>query len=441
MRRIVLATLGCLAMLTVTSQAHAAGVTAWTWGRARPIDAPMTIDQIACPDAQLCVATDSSGHILTTHDPLSASSRWTRASVATYALGDLACPSATLCVAVGGDGVEVSTDPSGGASAWRPTEVDPGDGLSAIACPSTGLCVATDDNAGVVSTTDPAGPSSGWTRTVLAAQEPQQCGKYFMTCPAPLPSVSCPAVTLCVAMDDDGDTFVTSDAGASWSSGATAPIGAGYTGGAGVIACPAVNLCVTETGMYYEWEVATTTDPTDPTSLAWNAYGTEFDPDPVSCPRVDLCLAGNRVSTDPAAGTGSWRVANLYGQIPVYDAACPTATACIAVAGGAVIVGTPAHAPTFAGRRPSITGTARVGALLQASPGRFDGSGRLYYAYQWQRCDRGCVSIVNAQSNTLRLRRGDRGARIRVQVTAINIAGQSQPASSARSARVRPRRR
>src|ERR1700735_4040254 len=101
MRRIALAVLVCVPLLVAAGPADAAGVTAWAWGHAQRIDTGSTLDQIACPDAHVCVATDSSGHILTTDDALSASSRWTRASVATYALGDLACPSTTLCVAIG----------------------------------------------------------------------------------------------------------------------------------------------------------------------------------------------------------------------------------------------------------------------------------------------------------------------------------------------------
>jgi hypothetical protein len=95
-----------------------------------------------------------------------------------------------------------------------------------------------------------------------------------------------------------------------------------------------------------------------------------------------------------------------------------------------VVVGTPA-----AIEAPRISGHARVGRYLSASTGRWSGPPTAY-RFQWLRCDaRGgsCVRIRHAARSTYRITRRDGRHRLRVRVTAVDVAGRrsSRSASTA----------
>jgi Invasin, domain 3 len=75
---------------------------------------------------------------------------------------------------------------------------------------------------------------------------------------------------------------------------------------------------------------------------------------------------------------------------------------------------------------PSISGTATVGRALKATPGTWSGTSPIVYAYQWQRCNPGCSAIAGSRSSSYTLIRTDRGARVRVSVTASNTRGSAQ---------------
>jgi hypothetical protein len=87
---------------------------------------------------------------------------------------------------------------------------------------------------------------------------------------------------------------------------------------------------------------------------------------------------------------------------------------------------------------PSISGQAREGRLLTASPGTWSGSTPMTFTYRWLRCgpDGGapdgsnCLQIGGATSNTYTLRGADVGVRIRVRVTAQNADGTDAAASN-----------
>jgi hypothetical protein len=87
--------------------------------------------------------------------------------------------------------------------------------------------------------------------------------------------------------------------------------------------------------------------------------------------------------------------------------------------------------PTF-GEPPTIAGTATEGQTLSATRGFWTNkpSG---YADQWQRCDssgNNCQAIAGATSQSYTLTAGDVGSTIRVQETASNSEGMSEPAES-----------
>jgi hypothetical protein len=83
---------------------------------------------------------------------------------------------------------------------------------------------------------------------------------------------------------------------------------------------------------------------------------------------------------------------------------------------------------------PAISGTAKSGQTLTASPGSWSGTQPISYAYQWRRCDPsggGCANISGALSQTYVLTSGDVGRTIRVVVTATNVAGSASATSAA----------
>jgi hypothetical protein len=82
---------------------------------------------------------------------------------------------------------------------------------------------------------------------------------------------------------------------------------------------------------------------------------------------------------------------------------------------------------------PTITGTAQLGQTLTEAHGSW-----LYsptsYTYQWQRCDssgEGCVWISGATAQTYVPVAADLGHKLRVDETASNAGGSSDPASQA----------
>ncbi len=81
---------------------------------------------------------------------------------------------------------------------------------------------------------------------------------------------------------------------------------------------------------------------------------------------------------------------------------------------------------------PKITGTAKVGQTLTASPGSWS-NGPTSYAYQWQDCNTtgaGCVAIVAATSSSYVLGSAQAGATVRVAVTAANAGGSATATST-----------
>lgn len=182
--------------------------------------------------------------------------------------------------------------------------------LTGISCPSVTLCVAVDDAGNVVASRDPASGASSW--HVAAIDNGQM-----------LMGVSCASSSLCVAVDERGAAFTSSDpssGAASWRRVAT---GASQLSG---VSCPSMSLCVAVGGQ----DAYVTKNPAAQ-SAAWistDVESTPCSPPPpntdysyscppnllaVSCPSATLCVAadddGNVVSSeDPTSGSGAWNV-------------------------------------------------------------------------------------------------------------------------------------
>ena len=204
------------------------------------------------------------------------------------------------------------------AWSWSSLEpVDPSTNLSDVSCPSVSLCVAVDIHGNVLSSTNPTGGASSWA-TVHVTN-------------GGLSGISCPSVTLCVAVGSLGTVFTSTDPAGGASTWTAASIDGYNTLYA--VSCPSVSLCV---AVDSAGNVFTSGDPTGGVS-AWTlaragpASGippvscfpafvcTVADPLQllgVSCPSVSLCVAtvadGDLLtSTDPTGGTSAWATTHL----------------------------------------------------------------------------------------------------------------------------------
>jgi len=82
---------------------------------------------------------------------------------------------------------------------------------------------------------------------------------------------------------------------------------------------------------------------------------------------------------------------------------------------------------------PSITGTATVGSVLQASRGQWTGSQPITYSYIWLRCSAqgdNCSEIPGANDTQYELRDADSGRTVRVRVIARNDRGANSAISN-----------
>jgi hypothetical protein len=92
---------------------------------------------------------------------------------------------------------------------------------------------------------------------------------------------------------------------------------------------------------------------------------------------------------------------------------------------------------------PGVSGSARVGSVLSASPGTWRGASPMQFAYHWQACDAAaaCVDLPGQTDSSLRADASTVGRRLRVVVTATNVEGSATAVSAptgvvARAARV-----
>lgn len=86
---------------------------------------------------------------------------------------------------------------------------------------------------------------------------------------------------------------------------------------------------------------------------------------------------------------------------------------------------------------PTVSGAAKQGKTLTASPGTWTGSPTAY-SYQWLRCSSGgCSPIAGAVGSTYLVSRADVGSSLEVKVVASNSSGASSPAVSAPTGTVR----
>ncbi len=340
---------------------------------------------MSCPNAGLCVATGSSGALVTSTDPTAGPGAWSfvrpgpeslpaGVGVAEYngsQIRGVSCPTTEFCVAASLNGyLYVSQNPAGPASAWDIADVSPkgpNTHMYGISCPAPSLCVAVATGGRIVTSTNPSGRGSAWQSTQLA--EALQ-----------LSGVSCPSLSLCVAVGRDGTIASSTDptAGAGAWHVASQP-GFGLLYG---VSCPSPSLCVTANAT----DVFTATAPTGEASAWADAPGvTPLQMTAVSCATPSACAAVNNnadvfTSLEPTGGPGAWSFVNAIpytAENGVFGISCPTESFCaMAAAQGRVSISTDPFgdeaAPVKPGsgrhhRRPTVKLTGHPRARVMTS--------------------------------------------------------------------------
>jgi subtilisin family serine protease len=82
---------------------------------------------------------------------------------------------------------------------------------------------------------------------------------------------------------------------------------------------------------------------------------------------------------------------------------------------------------------PQLSGTAIETQTLTAAAGTWSGTQPIDHSYRWQRCDSAgaCVDIAGATGSTYTLTAADVGAKVKVVVSATNMAGSTEAVSEA----------
>ncbi|HET6816322.1 MAG TPA: hypothetical protein VFH66_03750 [Mycobacteriales bacterium] len=300
----------------LTSTNPTGGAVAWTKSN---VDGTHPLSAISCPTASLCVATDIWGNVISTSDP-TAGAAWTVVNVAaTRSLQAVSCPSASLCVVADDSGdVITSTSPTGGSDAWNTTYVGGSTSSydAAVTCPATTLCIVTDRDGHIFTSTNPTGGAAAWTASNVA-----------------LYSLSCPSVSLCVAVSDASVGTITTSTNPTGGSSAWISAPLGVSGIAGV-SCPSSVLCV---AVDDGGNVLASTSPSRGTWTFGHVDGAALSPNAftaVSCPSASFCVAvddvGNALTSTNPTGAGTWAAANVDGTHRLWSVSCPSASLCIA---------------------------------------------------------------------------------------------------------------
>jgi hypothetical protein len=204
-------------------------------------------------------------------------------------------------------------------------------GITALSCPSMSLCVALDEFGNVLTSTSPGDPGS-WR-------------KIRPPVPISAAAVSCPSVSLCVAVgvrrSAAGWVLVSTDPVGGAAAWRAAPLS--HVEAPTAVSCPSASLCV---GVDLNGDVLSSTDPTGG-SRAWRAAHVDTvrgfaAPGPilegVSCPSASLCIAaddegGVLTSTNPTSGSSAWRRVRQYLGAGLAGVSCPSVSLCVLASG------------------------------------------------------------------------------------------------------------
>jgi hypothetical protein len=356
------------------------------------------LQSVSCPSDTMCQAIDIDGRV-TTYD----GARWTAPAVIDQRdLNAISCPTTTFCVAVDQGGAALTWRNGG----WTTTASVDTSALRDVACAAASFCVATDVD-GRSLTYD----GTSWGPPVAIGFPPS--------------SISCPTTTFCAAQSVP--SFSTFD-GTTWATPTSIPTRGGLSAS---VSCTSATFCMS---------VGNGTATYD--GHAWHPL-TSADQQIVSCSSSARCAAvggddgfnyADGAWSDTSIDLGSL-VETSFPVVELTGVSCSPSGACEAIdRDGRAVSYTPPTVRPAATTAPAITGSAVRGGVLRARTGTWTGTDPLAYAYRWQRCRRTCSTVRGATRATYHLGLRDLGMRLRVTVTASNVAG----AQSAQSAMVGP---
>jgi hypothetical protein len=276
-----------------------------------------------------------------------AAANWTTArlpgSAGKVFLMGASCPSTSLCVVSGTNNlIATSTDPTGGSGAWDyryvgdgpwpkteewPTEGISGKPIRAVSCPTVSLCVGVTEQGNIYSSTNPTGPSSAWNWTQVDDGKGRNTHLF---------GVSCPTASFCVAVsgrrDDPGHIFTSTEPTGGAQAWHSITLAEPFEFRA--VSCPTASLCV---AVGADGRVVVSTEPTGDSS-AWRIVGAPGGSGTVQgvfCLTV-LCISGNEggnllTTTSPAGPLGSWDSFPGGGSVQITGGSCASPSLCIAV--------------------------------------------------------------------------------------------------------------
>jgi hypothetical protein len=271
-----------------------------------------------------------------------------RTSIGSHARRTLFALAGVLCAA----GIGASAAQAASPLAWGSpvlSDSSPGAaGITGLSCQSVSLCVAVDDNGNVLSSTAPVSGAWGAAAPIHAS-------------PPHLTAISCPSAAQCFAVDTTGNAYssATPASPAAWTPGnidGVNPLNA--------VSCASTSLCIAVDNV---GNLLASTTPGILTSGSWptlHVDGTNHIT-AVSCPTTTLCAAvddhGNvLLSTNPTS-LSSWQATPLLASsIALTAVSCNSAGLCVAVASDGSVHATAnaaASAPTWSATRIDTAGS------------------------------------------------------------------------------------
>jgi hypothetical protein len=278
-----------------------------------------TMNSVFCLSSSFCAAVTNVGelYIADTEAKVEDKEAWKSTDVdGTTALHGISCISTTSCVAVDSAGDELNlTIESSGAATVSKDDIDGTNELTAVTCASS-ACVTVDDQGNIFVSTN---AGEDWSEQSLVVGNK-------------LTSVSCMSSSLCLAADTTG-TVMTFDPAAAPSS-KTQSIDENGVNAASCI--PSSTDCIvsdSKGNAYYATNVSTGTNGT---WTKWSGPTEESPSTAVDCPTTALCVLADGKAEEGHGGKmyyatslgGAWHEAYdpTYGVVAV---SCASTTLCV----------------------------------------------------------------------------------------------------------------
>ena len=276
---------------------------------------------ISCPSASFCVNTEVNGTIRYSTKP--GSGPWTKLEIGSGAMNGVSCLSSAFCAVVNSTGdlyVATTEKHITEATGWKFKDIDGSTVLHGVACTSTSSCVAVDGAGTVINLSiSTEGTATASTQDIDGTNE--------------LTAVTCAATTTtCVAVDDRGEIFASTNAGTSWSERYA------VTNKLTSVSCASSSLCVAadEGGNVSSFDPATPPSYTQTIDSGNSVNAVSCIPNSADCVVSDSKGRAYYATNVSTSAKGTWTTWNgPTGQSPSEAVGCLTTTLCVLADGGA----------------------------------------------------------------------------------------------------------